>query len=76
MILKRHAYQKLLEWKNRENGQSAMLIEGARRVGKSFLAQQFAKKEYDSYIYIDFANVAKEIIDLFENEFYNLDLFF
>lgn len=72
----RKAYSKLLEWKQQSNGESAMLIEGARRVGKSYLSRRFAEKEYDSYIYLDFANIAKEIIDLFENEMSNLDMFF
>ena len=76
MDFDRKAYSKLLEWKQQSNGESAMLIEGARRVGKSYLSRRFAEKEYDSYIYLDFANIAKEIIDLFENEMSNLDMFF
>lgn len=76
MELHRKAYEKLLEWKTHSNGESAMLIEGARRVGKSYLVKHFAEKEYASYIYIDFANVAKDIVELFENEMTNLDLFF
>ena len=76
MELRRKAYDKLLQWKTKMNGSSAMLIEGARRVGKSYLAQSFAKKEYVSYIYIDFSDVRKDILDVFENESYDLDLFF
>jgi predicted AAA+ superfamily ATPase len=76
MELQRKAYKKLLQWKVTSQGTSAMLIEGARRVGKSYLACSFAEKEYNSYIYIDFANVQKEIIYVFENEANNLDLFF
>lgn len=53
-----------------------MLIEGARRVGKSYLARTFAEKEHQAYIYIDFSDVRKEILDVFENESYDLDLFF
>lgn len=76
MELHRKAYEKLLEWKKGTNGESAMLIEGARRVGKSYLVKHFAEKEYASHIYIDFANVAKDILELFENDMTNLDMFF
>lgn len=76
MHLHRKAYEKLLQWKNTSNGESAMLIEGARRVGKSYLVKRFAENEYESFIYMDFANIEKEIIDLFENEMNQLDLFF
>ena len=74
--LHRKAYEKLLLWKRQENGASAMLVEGARRVGKSYLVKRFAENEYQSHIYIDFSNVEKEIIDLFENEMTQLDMFF
>lgn len=53
-----------------------MIIEGARRVGKSYIAEEFAKKEYRSYILIDFAQVGKEIRDVFENQLADLDSFF
>lgn len=76
MEFNRKAYDKLLEWKKSVNGESAMLIEGARRVGKSYLSKRFAENEYESYIYLDFANIEKEIIDLFENEMTDLDVFF
>ena len=76
MELRRKAYKRLLQWKQESNGTSAMLIEGARRVGKSYLAQSFAQKEYYSHIYIDFSNVKKDIWDVFENESHDLDLFF
>ena len=68
MELHRKAYNKLLQWKREADGESAMLIEGARRVGKSYLARLFAKNEYQSYIYLDFANIEKDIIELFEND--------
>jgi len=74
--LKRKIYNRLVEWKNNSNGETAILIDGARRVGKSHIAEQFAKKNYKSYIIIDFGNTAKEILDLFENESSDLDLFF
>lgn len=76
MKLKRKAYSKLLCWKEKGKGNTAILIEGARRVGKSYLARQFAENEYKSYIYIDFADIQKELLDVFENESHDLDLFF
>ena len=66
----------MLNWKKNSNGASALLLKGARRVGKSFLCEQFGKNEYKSMILIDFAYIAKEIVDIFENESTNLDLFF
>ena len=76
MILKRKIYQKLLDWKKESNGKSALLLKGARRVGKSFLCEQFGKNEYKSMILIDFGNIAEEILDVFKNESSDLDLFF
>lgn len=76
MDLHRKAYDKLLEWKAKSQGSSALLIEGAGRVGKSYLVRLFARKEYDSFIYLDFSNIEKEIIELFENEMNPLDMFF
>lgn len=75
-VLKRKAYQKLLDWKQESNGTTALLLDGARRVGKSFLCRKFGENEYKSMILIDFGNIAKEITELFENESSNLDLFF
>ena len=75
MVFKRKLYDKMLEWKQQWAGQYALLIKGARRVGKSTLAEQFAKKEYRSYILIDFSNVSKTLLSLF-NDFSDLDLFF
>ena len=76
MILKRKMYDTMLEWKKSSNGRTALLIDGARRVGKSFLVRQFGQTEYKSMIMVDFANISKEITDLIENESYDLDLFF
>lgn len=76
IMLKRKTYNELLSWKNRSNGSTAVMIDGARRVGKSFLCQQFAQNEYKSHIIIDFGNAPKDILDLFVNDSYNLDLFF
>lgn len=76
MELKRKAYQKLLQWKNMSNGNTALLIDGARRVGKSFLAEEFAQKEYKSHLTINFSNVNQAVKDIFENDFMDLDIFF
>lgn len=76
MLLKRKIYDQLLEWKTTSNGSTALLIDGARRVGKSFLCKEFAKNEYKSHIIVDFANTSPEIAQLFKNESSNLDLFF
>ena len=67
MIFKRKLYERMLQWKHDSNGESALLIKGARRVGKSTLAQQFAQNEYDSYIAIDFARCKKEVKTLFDD---------
>lgn len=66
-IFKRKLYERLLEWKRVQNGKSAILIEGARRVGKSTLVEQFAKNEYESYILIDFNEASDEVKSLFSN---------
>lgn len=75
-MLKRKIYGQLLDWKLKSNGQTALLIDGAHRVGKSYIAELFAAQEYKSHIAIDFGNAPQEIIDLFTNESYDLDLFF
>ena len=66
-IFKRKLYDRLLEWKRIQKGKTAILIEGARRVGKSTLVEQFAKNEYESYILIDFIEASDEVKDLFSN---------
>ncbi|MBP5357944.1 MAG: ATP-binding protein [Treponema sp.] len=75
MELERKIYKKFLTWKNEVKGKKALLIEGARRIGKSTVAETFAKNEYTSYILIDFNNASKKIKDNFDN-INNLDLFF
>ncbi len=67
MIFKRKIYDKLCEWKKTSDGNSAVLIEGARRIGKSTIAEEFAKNEYESYILIDFTNAPKTVINLFDD---------
>ena len=75
-MLKRKIYDDLVKWKNTSNGSSALMIDGARRVGKSFIIEEFAKNEYKSYIIIDFGNISKEIEDLFNYDTNDLDFFF
>jgi hypothetical protein len=76
MIFERKIYSKLLEWKQKSNGTKAILVEGARRIGKSTIIEEFARKEYESYIIIDFSDVNKDIIGYFENNLNDLDAFF
>ncbi len=66
-IFKRKLYDRLLEWKRSQNGKTAVLVEGARRVGKSTLVEQFARNEYESYILIDFNEASDEVKSLFKN---------
>lgn len=66
-IFERKIYQKMLDWKNESNGKTALLIKGARRVGKSTIAEEFAQKEYSSYILIDFSIAPKEVHNLFKD---------
>lgn len=65
--MKRKIYEQLLLWKEHEHGQVALLIEGARRVGKSFIVEEFAQREYKSYILIDFAHITKPIKRVFDD---------
>lgn len=74
-VFKRKIYNTILEWKEKRSDKYALLIKGARRVGKSTIAEEFAKNEFKSYILIDFAHTSKEIIGLFD-DMYNLDFFF
>ena len=66
-IFERKIYQRMLKWKKESNGKTALLIKGARRVGKSTVALEFAQKEYSSYILIDFSIAPKEVHDLFND---------
>lgn len=74
--MKRKIYSKLLNWKNASGGQTAVLIDGARRVGKSYIVEDFARNEYKSYILIDFSKEDKQLKMLFEEQLSNLDTFF
>ena len=61
MIFKRKIYTELLEWKQSSDGKTALMIEGARRVGKSTIVEEFVKNEYNSYILIDFYTASPEV---------------
>ena len=74
--MKRKIYNDLLKWKNSWNGKTAVLIDGARRVGKSYIVEEFARNEYKSYILIDFSKEDKQLKMLFEEYLGDLDTFF
>ena len=74
--MKRKIYDKMLEWKNNSNGKTALLIDGARRVGKSYIAEEFAKNNYKTYILIDFNKAPDDIKKLFDNYLDDLDNLF
>lgn len=74
-MFKRKIYSDLIAWKNESNGTTALLIEGARRIGKSTVVESFAKNEYESYIMIDFSNANSNVLNIFD-DITNLDLFF
>ena len=66
-MFKRKIYSKMLNWKQESDGKTALLIEGARRIGKSTVVEEFAKKEYESYILIDFAKASSDVKALFDD---------
>ena len=74
--MKRKIYNDILKWKNESNGSTALLIEGARRVGKSYIVEEFAKENYKSYILIDFSKAPEEVKSLFDNYLDNLNYLF
>lgn len=74
--MRRKAYDELLKWKTVSNGKSAILIDGARRVGKSYLAETFAKEQYRSSLIINFSDVSDDVKDYFRESSEDLDLFF
>ena len=74
--MKRKIYSQLLDWKNNRKGEVALLIEGARRIGKSYIVEEFAKNEYSSYILIDFNKVSTKVKRWFVDYMEDLDTFF
>ena len=76
--MKRKIYEKLLDWKHKEAGRTALLIDGARRVGKSYIAKEFVEAEYKSHILIDFNRAPKEVVDtlfMYLSNFYGTKLY-
>lgn len=76
MVFRRKAYAKLLQWKELAAGTSAVLLEGARRIGKSTIVEEFAKNEYDDYMILDFARENRDVQNLFIDDMDDLDSFF
>ncbi len=75
MKIKRKIYNKILDWKQSCHGKKALLIEGARRIGKSTVAEEVGKNEYKTYVLIDFNKAGKKILESFD-DMTNLDIFF
>ena len=76
MLFERKIYQKFIAWKNEAQGHKALLVEGARRIGKSTIVEEFGKREYKSYILIDFARATDEVRGYFYQHLNDLDTFF
>lgn len=76
MVFKRKIYEKMKEWKTLSHGESALMIEGARRVGKSTIAEEFAVHEYEDYMLLDFVKEKTEVLKNFEENIGELDTFF
>lgn len=74
--MKRKIYNEMLLWKLNAQGKSALMIDGARRIGKSYIVEEFAKNEYKSYILVDFNNADDNLIEIFNKYLRNLDVFF
>ena len=74
--MKRKIYNTLLEWKKTSNGKSAVILDGARRVGKSWIAEEFARNEYAAYLIVDFAKAPRKVKRYFEEYLDDLDTFF
>ena len=73
MLFKRKIYSKFLAWKQESCGRKALLVEGARRIGKSTVVEEFAKNEYKSYILIDFAKTGDDVKSYFYQHLTDLD---
>lgn len=76
MVFKRKIYEKLIEWKKDASKEKALLLEGARRIGKSTIVEEFAKNEYKSYVMIDFNDASSAVLNAFEQNLNDLDTFF
>jgi predicted AAA+ superfamily ATPase len=76
IVMKRKIYQQFLDWKEKRKGEVALLVEGARRIGKSYIVEEFAKNEYESYILIDFNKAPQMVRDWFDLYMEDLDTLF
>ena len=76
MVFKRKIYDRFLEWKENWAGKRALLVQGARRIGKSTIVEEFAKNEYETYILINFQSDLGKVEQLFKNDISDLDTFF
>ena len=76
IVMKRKIYNELSTWKQERKGNVAIMIDGARRIGKSYIVEEFARSEYQSYILVDFNHMDSNLMDIFEQYLSNLDLFF
>ena len=74
--MKRKLYSEMLDWKAKWAGQYSLMIEGARRVGKSYIVEEFVRQEYAHSLIIDFASADKTVKQLFQDKLHNLDEFF
>lgn len=74
--MRRKIYQELLKWKNEKQGKTALLLEGARRIGKSYIVEAFGRNEYKSYILVDFNDMDEELLNIFEHYLSNRDELF
>lgn len=76
VVMRRKIYQQLLDWKEKRHGEVALLVEGARRIGKSYIVEEFGKNEYESYILIDFNKAPQMVRDWFDLYLEDLDTLF
>ena len=76
MMFRRKIYDKLLQWKDTAAGEKALLVEGARRIGKSTIVREFAKREYKSFLFIDFNDASSVVKEAFDSYLNDLDTFF
>ena len=75
-MMKRKIYDTLLDWKKQRNGKVAVMIDGARRIGKSYIVEAFGRNEYKTYILVDFNDADKQLLKIFDDYLTNLDMFF
>ena len=76
IVMKRKVYQQLLDWKEKRHGEVALLVEGARRIGKSYIVEEFGRNEYESYILIDFNKAPEMVREWFDLYLEDLDTLF